>query len=278
MRTFVIVWITQSVSVLGSGLTFFALAVWLTQVKYPLASQKPELAFALAVISVASGAPAIFAAPIAGAWADRHDRKRTMMAMDAVSGLLDLALLGLIVSHVLQLWILAVILVFAGTASAFHSASFDTSYAMLVPEKQLPRANGMMQTIFSLAGIVTPALAATLIALPVLARQGTIGGIVGATLKRFTDGTPLAIGIDTLTFFMAATVPFFLAIPTPARMDRTEDGKLQTSLWTDVRFGVRYIWHRRPLLWLLGTFTVSNFAVGALVLDALLVRFNLHPD
>src|SRR5262249_35922706 len=53
---------------------------------------------------------------------------------------------------------------------------------------------------------------------------------------------------------------------------------LQTNLWADVRFGVRYIWQRRPLLWLLGTFTVSNFAVGAFVLDALIVRFTLHGD
>ena len=58
--------------------------------------------------------------------------------------------------------------------STFHGAAFDTSYAMLVPEKQLPRANGMMQTIWSLSGILSPALAASIIALPGLARQGLV--------------------------------------------------------------------------------------------------------
>ncbi len=52
-RTFVVVWGTQSVSVFGSGLTFFALTIWLTQVLYPRPEQKPELAWALAAIELA---------------------------------------------------------------------------------------------------------------------------------------------------------------------------------------------------------------------------------
>ncbi len=43
-RTFLIVWITQSVSVFGSGLTVFALNIWMISDLYPLPSQKPALA------------------------------------------------------------------------------------------------------------------------------------------------------------------------------------------------------------------------------------------
>ena len=81
-RTFLIVWATQSVSVIGSALTFFATTIWLTQVLYPQPQQKAELAFALSAVGLAWGLPAVFGAPLAGAWADRHDRKRTMMAME----------------------------------------------------------------------------------------------------------------------------------------------------------------------------------------------------
>jgi len=84
-RTFLIVWVSQSVSVLGSALTGFALTVWLTTVLYARPDQKGQLALALTALSLAFAVPAIFGAPIAGAWADRHDRKRTMIAMDAVS-------------------------------------------------------------------------------------------------------------------------------------------------------------------------------------------------
>ena len=39
-RTFLITWFTQSISVFGSELTFFALSVWLMQTLYPRADQK----------------------------------------------------------------------------------------------------------------------------------------------------------------------------------------------------------------------------------------------
>ena len=56
-RTFLIVWATQSVSVFGSALTFFAITIWLTQTMYPLPEQKPELAIALSLVSLAGGLP-----------------------------------------------------------------------------------------------------------------------------------------------------------------------------------------------------------------------------
>lgn len=279
-RTFVIVWITQSVSVFGSALTFFAINIWLTQTLYPLPEQKPQLAFALSGVSLAFALPVVFGAPIAGAWADRHDRKLIMLSMDFASGLMSIILMVLILTDSLQFWILILLVVLFSVVSAFHSSAFDTSYAMIVPEEQLPRANGMMQTIWSLSGILSPMIAATIIALPSLARQGKIPGGIGSAMAGLVDGTPLAIGIDALTFFMAGAVLIFLFIPSPKRTDLLEDGgQHKKSLWSDVKIGAVYIWRRRPLLWLLGTFTVANFVGGPMgVFEPLLVKFTLAAD
>jgi DHA3 family macrolide efflux protein-like MFS transporter len=279
-RTFLIVWVTQSISVFGSALTFFALNIWLTQTLYPRPEQKPQLALALSAISLAFALPTVFGAPIAGAWADRHDRKRTMMAMDAANGCLSLLLAVLVVTNALQLWMLIVIIVLSAICGSFHGSAFDTSYAMLVPKEQLPRANGMMQTIWSLSGILSPAIAATLISLPGLARQGLVPGALGATLGQFKDGTALTMGIDTLTFFGAAATLIFLFIPSPKRDDLAAvDGQVSKSLWADVKEGALYIWRRRPLLWLLGTFTLANFVSAPMgVFQPLLVKFNLAAD
>lgn len=269
-RTFVILWLTQSFSVFGSNITFFAVTFWLTTVLYP--DNKPQLAVALAVVALSFGAPVLIAAPLAGAWADRHDRKRTMIAMDFASAILDLGLLFLLVTNQLYLWNLAIIVAISAVFNSFHNAAFDTSYAMIVPEKHLPRANGMMQTIFSLAGIVSPGIAAVLLAVPFVTLHSP-------TTHHFVqDGTPLAILVDTVTFFIAAIVPLFLHVPSPQRLDRDASGKLKTSIWQDVGFGARYIWHRSPMLWLLGTFTLVNFVGGISVLEALLVKYNLRQD
>src|SRR5690348_2115795 len=46
-----------------------------------------------------------------------------------------------------------------------------------------------------------------------------------------------------------------------------------------MRAGLLYIWRRRPLLWLLGTFTLANFVGGTgSVITPLFVKFNLAPD
>ena len=279
-RTFVIVWATQSVSVFGSALTFFAINIWLTQTLYPLPEQKPQLALALSAVSLAFGLPTVFLAPLAGAWADRHDRKYTMITMDVFSGLLSLTLMSLMLRGMLQLWALIALVGLFATAGAFHSSAFDTSYAMIVPEAQLPRANGMMQTIWSLSGILSPMIAASIISLPGLARQGVIPGGLGASLGRISDGSPLAIAVDAVTFFFAGIIPVFLFIPSPKQTDLDETGGvLKKSLWSDVKTGALYIWHRSPLLWLLVTFTVANFAAGPLgVFQPLLVKFNLAED
>jgi len=277
-RTFWIVWLTQSFSALGSQLTFFAIIIWLTQVLYPLPEQKPELAFAISALGICFGVPAIFGAPLAGAFADRHDRKRTMMTVDFLSGLLSLTLMALILGQSLQLWMLLILAVIGSILSSFHWSAFNTSYAMIVPEKQLPRANGMMQTTEALSGILAPAIAATLISLPALARQGAISGALGASLASLGDGSALAIGFDAITFFIAAATLLFLFIPSPQRADMQE-GKPRVSIWADVREGATYIWLRRPMLWLLGTFAVINLVGAPMgVFQTLILKFNLAPD
>ncbi len=279
-RTFLIVWATQSVSVFGTALTFFAATIWLTQDLYPRPEQKPELALALSAMGIIFMLPTVFAAPIAGAWADRRDRKRTMIAMDFASGCVSLVLAGLLLQNALQLWMLLVLIFIYSFLGAFHSAAFDTSYAMIVPEAQLPRANGMMQMMWSLSNIVSPAIAALIISVPSLARQGLIPGDLGLSLGRLTSGTSLAISVDAITFFLAAGVLPFLFIPSPKQSDApSSSGGAKNSLWADVKVGALFIWRRRPILWLLGTFTLANFITSPVqVFIPLIVKFNLAPD
>ncbi len=269
-RTFLIVWITQSISVFGSGLTVFALNIWMITDLYPLPAQKPQLALAISATSLAFALPTVFLAPIAGAWADRHDRKRIMMIMDFVNGLVSLTLMTTVFTHTLQLWSLVLLDALAATISAFHGAAFDTSYAMLVPKQQLPRANGMMQTMWSLAGILTPGIAAAIISIPKLVTSDSFVAKI--------PGASLAMGVDAVTFFAASATLLFLFIPSPHRADMAA-GQPKISIWADVKEGALYIWHRRPMVWLLGTFAVANLFSGTIgVFTPLLIKFNLAPD
>ncbi|TMQ69231.1 MAG: hypothetical protein E6K80_12395, partial [Candidatus Eisenbacteria bacterium] len=59
-RTFVALWATQSLSLIGTGLTFFAVNIWLTQVRYPRPDQARQLAVALSATGLAFALPTVF--------------------------------------------------------------------------------------------------------------------------------------------------------------------------------------------------------------------------
>jgi len=273
-RTFIFLWLTQSVSVIGTALTVFAINIWLVQVAYPLPEQQPQLAGALSAFNLCFGIPVMLTTPLAGAWADRHDRKQTMLVTDLLSGGMSLLLMFFMLTDRLTLPVLLPATVLFSMISAFHGSAFDTSYAMLVEDKRLPRANAMMQTMWSLSNIISPALAAFLISMPALARQG----VMPQFLAGLSNGAPLAIGLDALSFFLAAAVLPFLVVPSPKRKDLDASGKPRKSMLADIREGAVYIWRRRPMLWLLGTFAVVNLCSPFGVLMPLLVKFNLAAD
>jgi len=272
-RTFVIVWLSQSVSVIGTMLTVFAINIWLAQVLYPLPEQRTQLAWAFAALNLAHFLPTIVFTPLAGAWADRHDRKRTMMVCDVLSGLLSVVMTILLWTNTLELWSLLTGAVLYGILGAFHGSAFDTAYAMLVTDEQLPRANGMMQTMWALSQIIAPGLATFLIAIPALVGRAGVGGPLGSILASMTNGTPLAIGVDAVTFMLAGAVLAFLHIPSPRRTEG-----VQKSIWSDIGFGAKYVWQRKPLLWLLATFAMVNFTAQLGILQPLMVKFNLAAD
>lgn len=277
-RTFVVLWASQSVSLIGSSLTFFAVNIWLTQVRFPRIEQKPQLAIALSLTTLAFFTPSIIAGPIAGAWADRHDRARTMLTMNLAAGLLTVLFMGLLVSGALEVWMLILFLLCYGTFGAFHAASFETSYAMLLPSRDLPRATGMMQATIALSNVLAPSIAALLIGWPALARQGVAPDLPGSWIGRLHEGTPVAVATDAVTFFLAALALLAIHVPSPRRADLA-DGARRKTLWHDIREGALFVWHRRPMLWLSGTFAAVNFLLGPItVMQPLIVKFNLARD
>jgi MFS family permease len=277
-RTFLIMWITQSISLIGSAVTFFAITIWLVQTLYPRPDQQAELAFALAAVGLAMAFPSVFLAPIGGASADRYDRKQIMFVSDLVSALVVGILLLLMITNTLTLWPLIGLIFLASCSGVFHTAAFDTSYVMLVSKAQLPRANGMMQTMFGLSNAIAPAIAASIIVLPALARQGVLPAFIAAPLAALHQGVVLVLALDIISFLLAAVVLLLLHVPSPKRSDMVA-GQAKPSLWSDIRAGGVYIWRRRTLLWLLGTFAVANFCFsGNAVFVPLLVKVNLADD
>ena len=236
---------------------------------FPLPSQKPQLALALSATGVAMTAPLIFAMPLAGAFADRHDRRMILLRADLALALLSAVIVALLLLHVMTLPIAVLLLAAYAFLGSFHGAAFDSGYGLLVPAERLPRANAMMMTSFGLSQLLAPPLAATLIGLPAL-----FGG-AGRLPAWMASGVPFAFAADGVSFLVAAAVVASIRLPSPP----PHPALAASTIVGDVRAGFRWLLRRRPFLWLTANGSLVNLMFAPLmVLLPILVRDRLAAD
>ena len=226
------VWLGQLVSLLGSGLTEFALGVWI-YMRTGSATQ-----FALSFLF--SSFPRIVLSPFAGALVDRWDRRHTMMLSDLGAGLTTLVIAGLLWTQQLDVWHIYLLMGISSIFSTFQRPAYAASITVLVPAKHLGRANGMVGVAHSAASLLAPGLAGFLI---------TAAGIEYVLL------------IDVATFLFAVTTLLavrFPPVPAPAQ-DADTPRLLSRSLVREISDGWRCIASQPGLLGLTITFAAASF-------------------
>lgn len=154
MKTFFTLWVGQIVSMVGSALTGFVLGVW----TYELTGSVTQFA----LIMLSGAVPAILVAPVAGAAADRFDRKRLMIAADGVATVTIAVLAMVVYDDSLQVWHVYPVTAITAVCGTFHQIAFTTTMPLLVPKEHLGRANGLAQVVFGVQ-VATPVLAGTLL-------------------------------------------------------------------------------------------------------------------
>ena len=228
MRGFVIFWLGQVISLVGTQMSGFGLTIW--------AYQLTGSATALALVGFFFITPLLLLSPVAGALVDRSNRKLMMMLSDLASGLATVVVAILYVSGHLQIWHLYVTGAISGAFQAFQWPAFSAAITLMLPKEQYGRANGMMGLAESGSGILAPILAGALLGLIGL------GGI---------------LAIDIITFVFAVGALLFIHVPQP---QQTAAGlESQGSLWQESLYGFRYILQRPSLLGLQLVFLCGNF-------------------
>ncbi|MEM8530407.1 MAG: amino acid adenylation domain-containing protein, partial [Chloroflexota bacterium] len=137
LRIFLIVAAGQFVSLVGSGLTGFALGVWV----YLQTGSVTQFA----LISVFAMLPGIIFSPLAGAVIDRSDRRKVMIFSDLGAGLGTLALTLLLWTGQLEIWLIYLILTWNSICNTFQRPAYASAIPQLVPKRYLWQANGIVQ-------------------------------------------------------------------------------------------------------------------------------------
>jgi MFS family permease len=244
MKTFLVIWVGQLISMLGSGLTSFALGVWIFD------QTGKATPFALTILF--GNLPRILLLPVAGSLADRWNRRWVMILSDVGNAMVTISVFGLLLLGNLQFWHIYLIVTLGSIFSAFQEPAYTASITMLVPKKELSRANGMVQMGQALEMIITPIIAGLL-----FVAIGLSGILV----------------IDFVTFLVAVGTLLLVKIPQPKRV---EDDK-KSSILADAIFGWNYLKSRPGLFGLLWYFAMVNFLLnwsGVLIAPMILSRFS----
>ena len=86
--TFIFIWFGQLVSLLGTGMTRFALLLW----AYQQATTTGPPATTVALLGFCAYIPYLILSPLAGVVVDRVDRRQVMLYADAGAGALTLGM------------------------------------------------------------------------------------------------------------------------------------------------------------------------------------------
>lgn len=231
VRAFGLVWGGQLISAIGSGLTNFALGVWVYQ-KTGSVTQFAGIAFFGAL-------PGLLVAPMVGVLVDRWDRRTVMLWTNGLSGLRTLAVAALLWQGALQIWHVYVAVAFVSVFRTFHLTAYMAATTLLVPKKHLARASGLVQLGQAAAETLAPVLA----------------GLMVAVIR--IEGVLL---VDFGTFLFAIISLSLIQIPRPAESAAGRAGR--GSMWKEAAFGWRYIRERPGLQGLLMYFAMVNLILS----------------
>jgi MFS family permease len=119
---------------------------------------------ALGITTALQFAPALVLALVAGAVADRFNRRRILMLTQSLMGLLGLTVGLLVVTHTVQLWHVYVLALGLGLVMSFDSPTRQSFVTELVSGEDLTSAVGINSGSFNSGRLIGPGVAGLLIA------------------------------------------------------------------------------------------------------------------
>ena len=237
MYNFMIFFISQTVSELGTSMTGFATVIWMYS--------KSGQVMSASLLAICSTVPYLIVSLLGGATVDKMNKKKIMLICDSIAATGSVFLLSCYILGALQLWVLCLVNVINGFMNAFQNPASQVTVTLLVDKKDYARIGGIQSTISALVGIFQPILATAILNML---------------------GLQWILIIDLCTFVFAfLALLFVVQIPDEIPSDN------QTSfseIWNGLKEGIDFVVGNRPILMLLFMYCILEF-IGAISFDGM---------
>ncbi len=236
-RPFRLLFLGQSVSLLGDGMVGVALAFAVLE----LTGSASDLGIVLAARTI----PLVLFLLVGGVWADRLPRRALMVTTDLIRFAAHGLMAVLLIAGEAEVWSIAALAAIAGAASAFFNPAISGIMPAVISVERLQQANALRSISEAVGRIAGPALAGVLVV---------------------AVGPGWALGIDAVTFAVSAVFLAMIALPPHTPVE-------QQSFITDLREGWDDFRSRTWLWTTVASVTVGNmmfaayFVLGPLVAE-----------
>lgn len=236
-RNFVLVTLGRLVSEFGTYVFSFALSLYVLEV-----TGSPKL-FAL-VIAV-SIIPRIILTPFAGVIIDRVSRKKMVVSMDVLSGLVLLAISGIyIIQGGLSMLVVYIVVIATNTINVFFSPAMSSMMPDIVEKEKLADANSMTELGGAIISFAAPIVAAVLFS---------------------SFGLLILIVVDAVSFLLSAFSEAFIKI----KKESIVSNEKRESFRESFKEGLRYIKSMPEFIIIAGVAVIANFALAPIFSIAL---------
>ena len=233
LKKYIILWLSQSVSQLGSSMTSFALVLW--------AYEQSRSALSVSLLSFCNYVPYILVSMFVGTFVDRHRKKTIMLVADSIAAVGSVTVLLLLAAGHLAVWNIYIINAVIGITTAFQQPASAVAVGKLVPKDKISNVSGLNSFSNNLIVVFSPMLAAALFA---------------------AGGLSLILLVDLTTFILAFCVLLFF-IPIPDEFVKKEyqspfAGTMEGFLFLKKEKGIFYIMLTMALINFFSRLTYEN--------------------
>lgn len=224
-KKYIVLWLSQSVSGLGSSMTGFALVLW--------AYGQSRSAMSVSLMSFCNYVPYILLSLFVGGFIDRHRKRTIMLTADSIAAVGSLSVLALFLTGQLAVWHIYIVNVIVGATNAFQQPASAVAMGRLVPKDKISNVSGMNSFSQNLITVFNPMLAAFFFAM---------------------GGLWLILLIDLASFVLAFCVLlFYISIPEQI------EAKKHSSPFEGIAQGFTFLREERGILYIMLTMALINF-------------------
>ncbi len=223
----------KTVSVFGSAIYTFALGL------YVLELTGSALSFAVSLIL--GTLPMVILNPIAGVVADKLDKKKLVVSMDFLSGLLLVAAYLLSAVYGLNLTLIYATTFLLTVFTIFFTVAFEAAKPNIVSEKLLLNINSISKIIDSVSSILGPML----------------GGVIFAVLDIRTF-----VLFNGISFIISAISEAFIDFRFNCSEEIKTESKATVNFIKDIKEGFAYLGKQNSIKSLIITLVALNFFLG----------------